>query len=103
VDQTDLNAVLANYNNGAVNQSALDFVLTRYWPNSPWLLMTNTAGLGTSNVQFALPYPTAWNFTVEVSTNLSSWAPLGPAYPTYQFGDPVATNAPQRYYRLRFP
>jgi len=54
-------------------------------------------------VQFALPYPTAWNFTVEVTTNLSDWTPLGAAYPIYQFGDPTATNTPQRFYRLRYP
>jgi len=70
---------------------------------SPWLLMSNTAGLGTTNVQFALPYPTAWNFTVEATTNLLDWTTLGPAYPTYQFADPAATNAPQRSYRLRYP
>ncbi len=103
VDLNELNAVLGSYNHGAVDQSALDTVLARYWPTSPWLMMTNTVGLGKTNVQFALPSPTAWNFTVQVSTNLSSWTPLGPAYPIYQFGDPAATNAPQRYYRLRYP
>jgi hypothetical protein len=61
------------------------------------LLMTHTAGLGTTNVQFALRNPTASNFVVEVSTNLSDWTPLGPAQPTYQFGDSAATKAPQRH------
>jgi hypothetical protein len=54
-------------------------------------------------VQFTLPYPTAWNFTVETSSNLTNWTALGPAYPIYQFGDPAATNALQHYYRLRYP
>jgi hypothetical protein len=81
----------------------LDAVLANYWPHSLWLLITNSAGLGTTNVQFALPAPTAWNFTVEVTTNLSHWTPLGPAQPIYQFGDPAAPNAPQRHYRLRWP
>lgn len=78
-------------------------MLANYWPYDPWLLMTDTAGLGGTNVQLALPNPTAWNFTVGVTTNLMDWTPLGPAYPIYQFGDPAATNAPQRYYRLRYP
>jgi hypothetical protein len=88
---------------GVVDQNELNAVLSNYWPHSPWLLMTNIAGLGTTNVQFALPYPTAWNFTVEVSTNLASWSAIGSAYPLYQFGDAAATNVPQRYYRLRYP
>ena len=88
---------------GIVDQNELNLVLTNYWPHSPWLLMTNTAGLGTTNVQFTLPNPTAWNFTVEVSTNLVNWNALGSARPLYQFGDPAATNLPQHFYRLRYP
>ena len=104
VNHSEFVAVLAKLNgNGSVSQADLDSVLANYWPNSPWLLMTNTAGLGKTNVQFALPYPTGWNFTVEVSTNLTGWTPLGSASPLYQFGDFAATNLPQRYYRLRYP
>jgi hypothetical protein len=103
VDLNELNAVLGNYNNGAVNQSALDSVLARYWPASPWLSMTNTAGLGGTNVHFALPNSTGWNFSVEFSTNLMDWQFLGPAYPAYEFLDHAAPNSPQRYYRLRYP
>lgn len=46
---------------------------------------------------------TGWDFSVEFSTNLMNWQFLGPAYPTYEFLDPAATNSPQRYYRLRYP
>ena len=40
---------------------------------------------------------------MEVPTNLTEWTPLGPAQPACQFGDPAATNTPQRHYRLRWP
>jgi len=88
---------------GIVDQTELNIVLSNYWPRSPWIEMTNTAGLGTTNVQFALTNATGWNFSVEVSTNLMNWDFLGPAFPFYQFNDPAATNEPQRYYRLRWP
>jgi hypothetical protein len=88
---------------GKVDQSELNIVLSNYWPHSPWIEMTNVAGLGTTNVQFALTNATGWNFSVEVSTNLMNWDFLGPAFPFYQFDDPAATNEPQRYYRLRWP
>jgi len=88
---------------GIVDQSELNTVLSNYWPNSPWLYMTNTAGLGTTMVQFALTNASAWNFSVLVSTNLTDWDFVGLASPLYQFTDPAATNAPQRYYRLRWP
>ncbi len=89
---------------GIVSQSELNAVLTNYWANSPWLYMTNTAGLGTSTVQFALTNAAGWNFSVLVSTNLADWTELpAPAYPLYQFNDREATNQPTRYYRLRYP
>ena len=89
---------------GIVDHVELDAVLSNYWPHSPWLQMTNTVGLGTSNVQFALPNAGAWLFTVETTTNFTNWQPLGPAYPLYQFFDPAAgSNLPQRFYRLRWP
>jgi hypothetical protein len=88
---------------GVVNQSELDVVLSNYWTHSPWLMMTNTAGLGTTNVQFLLTNSSAWLFTVEGSTNLSSWSPIGFAYPAYEFTDLAATNLPQHFYRLRWP
>ena len=86
-----------------VGQIELNAVLANYWPNSPWITMTNTAGLGTPNVQFALTNANNWDFSVLVSTNLTDWQYLGKATPMYQFADPSATNAPRRYYRLQWP
>jgi hypothetical protein len=88
---------------GIVDQNELNAVLANYWPNSPWVTMTNTAGLGTLNVQFALTNANNWDFSVLVSTNLTDWQYLGKATPMYQFTDPSATNAPRRYYRLQWP
>ena len=61
------------------------------------------AGLGGTNVTFALNNSTSGAYSVEASTNLMDWQFLGPATPRYLFTD---TNAPansQRYYRLRYP
>jgi hypothetical protein len=88
---------------GVVDQNELDAVLANYWPNSPWVSMTNVAGLGSVNVQFALTNANNWDFSVLVSTNLTDWEYLGPATPMYQFVDAQATNQPTRYYRLQWP
>lgn len=58
---------------GAVSQSELDGVLAAYWPSSPWLRLTNSAGLGTSDIVFQLNEPTTGAYTVETSTNLVDW------------------------------
>jgi len=95
-------AVLANLNgNGIVTQPELDLVLSNYWPYSPWLYMTNVAGLGGTNVTFALTNSLAGAFSVEYTTNLMDWLFLGPATPRYEFTDTNAPAVPQRYYRLR--
>ncbi len=88
---------------GAVSQSELDVVYANYLPSSPWLAMTNVAGLGSSNVSFALNNSVSGAYSVEFTTNLVDWVPLGPATPRYQFTDTNAPVLPQRYYRLRFP
>ena len=74
-----------------------------YLPTSPWLLMTNVAGLGGTNVTFALSNSTAGAFSVEYTTNFTNWYFLGPATPRYLFTDTDAAASPQRYYRLRWP
>ena len=89
--------------NGIVSQSELDAVLANYFPNSPFLQMTNVAGLGGTNVTFTLSNSTAGAFSVEVTTNLVNWNFLGPATPRYLFTDTNAPVNPQRYYRLRWP
>jgi hypothetical protein len=88
---------------GVVDETELNMVLTNYWPTSPWLAMTNLAGLGGTNVTFALSNSTAGSFSVEWSTNLADWDYLGPATPLYQFIDSNAPALPQRFYRLRWP
>ena len=97
-------AVIGDANgDGLVSQSELDAVYGNYVTNSPWLYMTNVAGLGGTNVQFSLSNSVLGAYTVQVSTNLVNWINLGPATPRYLFTD---TNAPgnlQRYYRLVYP
>ena len=104
VDESELAAVLANLNgNGIVNPSALNLVLSNYFSHSPWLYLTNVAGLGGTNVTFALTNSLAGAFSVEYSTNLLNWFLLGPATPRYLFTDTNAPAVPQRFYRLRWP
>jgi hypothetical protein len=88
---------------GIVGENELNEVLAAYWPTSPWLYMTNVAGLGCTNVTFALTNAIAGQFSVEVSTNLANWQKLGTATPRFEFFDPLATNAPERFYRLHWP
>ena len=88
---------------GVIAQPELDTVLSNYWAHSPWLEITNAAGVGTSNLMFALPNPGGWSFTVEISSNLTTWAPAGEASPAYRFNDSAGTNAGTRYYRLVWP
>jgi len=88
---------------GIVSQSELDTVLGNYFPTSPWLYLTNVAGLGGTNVTFALTNSFAGAFSVEYSSNLANWYFLGPATPRYLFTDSNAPAEPQRFYRLRWP
>ena len=88
---------------GIVSQAELDAVYAAYLPTSPWLLITNVAGLGGTNVTFALEGSPLGAYTVEYSTNLTDWLPLGPATPRYGFTDTNAPTLPQRHYRLRWP
>jgi hypothetical protein len=88
---------------GVVSETELNSVLANYFPTSPWLQMTNVAGLGGTNVTFALTNSVAGAFSVEYSTNLANWNYLGPAIPRYLFTDTNAPAIPQRYYRLRWP
>ncbi|HMJ64858.1 MAG TPA: hypothetical protein VK615_05875, partial [Candidatus Binatia bacterium] len=86
-----------------ISQTELDTVLANYWPHTPWLQMTNAAGRGSSDVTFALSNnSTAGAFSVEYTTDLANWFPLGPATPRYLFTDTNAPASPRRYYRLRY-
>jgi hypothetical protein len=88
---------------GLVSQSELDAVYASYVTNSPWLYLTNVAGLGGTNVTFSLSNSVLGAYTMEYSTNLLNWQAIGPARPRYLFTDTNAPAVPQRYYRLRYP
>lgn len=96
--------LVGDYNgNGVIDEGELNTVLSNYFPNSPFLQMTNVAGLGGTNVTFGLSNATTGAFSVEVTTNLLDWLFLGPATPRYEFTDTNAPAIPQRFYRLRWP
>ena len=104
VFQTPAQYLLGDANgDGIVDQNEFNQVLANYLATSPYLLITNALGLGTSNVTFALSNATAGNYTVQYSTDLVTWQNLGPATPRYFFTDTNASMAPQRYYRLAAP
>ena len=88
---------------GVVSQSELDAVYANYATNSARLYMANVAGLGGTNVTFALSNSVSGAYSVQYSTNLVDWIPLGLARPRYLFIDTNAPSLPQRYYRLSYP
>jgi hypothetical protein len=78
------NLSVGDYNgNGVVDASELNGILSNYFSVSPWRQMTNAAGLGGTNVAFALTHSTAGAFSMEYTTNLVDWYFLGPATPNY--------------------
>lgn len=104
VSQSELAAVLANLNgSGILTEDDLNLVLSNYFATSPWLYLTNVAGLGGTHVTFALTNDLTGAFSVEFTTNLVDWYFLGPAMPRYLFTDTNAPAVPQRSYRLRWP
>ena len=88
---------------GLIDQTELQALLADHFSSSPFLQMTNVAGLGGTNVIFALTNSVAGSFSVEYTTNFTDWYFLGPATPRYLFTDTNAPAAPERYYRLRWP
>ena len=88
---------------GMVDQGEFDAVAQNYWGPTSRPYMTNVATDGQGLFQLMLTNTAAWNFSVEVSTNLVDWDFLGPAWPYLEFDDFKATNASPRFYRLRWP
>jgi hypothetical protein len=88
---------------GIVDRNELNLVISNYSITSPWLYLTNVAGLGGTNVTFALSNSTAGVYSVLMSTNLADWDYLGSATPRFEFTDTNAPGEPQRFYRLRWP
>ena len=88
---------------GAVNPDELAAVYANYWKSNPTVI-TNTFGLGHTNVQLAVENTLGWDLTVQVSQDLATWSNLPVrAVPVYQFTDPAASNLIDRKYRLLAP
>ncbi len=88
---------------GIVDQNELRAIYASYLQTSPYLTMTNTAGLGSSPVTFSVGNDGGLVFRVLTSTNLTDWQYLGPATTQYLFNDVNAGTTPTRYYRLTYP
>jgi hypothetical protein len=89
---------------GVVDQRELNIVLTNYF-KSATLTMMQPEKLSGGRFQFVLTNASGWTFTVLASGNLVNWTNLpDPATAVFQFTDPAAaTNAPARFYRLKYP
>ena len=88
---------------GAVNPDELAAVYANYWKSNPTVI-TNTFGLGETNVQLEVENTLGWDLTVQVSQDLVTWSNLPVrAVPVFQFTDPDATNHIDRKYRLLAP
>jgi hypothetical protein len=89
---------------GVVDLNELNIVLTNYLSRAG-LTMANPVKLDGGRFQFVLTNAIGWTFTVQASSDLRSWTNLpDPASAVFQIFDPAAaTNAPSRYYKLRYP
>jgi hypothetical protein len=82
----------------------LNTALANYFAKSTNVL-SSPVSLGKGYFQMGLgDNLVGWNLGVQVSSDLLTWTNLPTAaLPVYQFADPDGTNAPKRFYRLRFP
>ncbi len=88
---------------GVVDQAELEAVAGRYWTQANPPIITSLASLANGLFLMGLSNAPAWNFSVLVSTNLTNWDYLGPAWNVLQFRDAEAARQPARFYRLRSP
>lgn len=88
---------------GAVSADELGQVYSNYLSTSPLPQLTGVTGLGGPNISFAPPASLSGGYTVQTSTNLIDWTPLGEATLKFQFTDTNTPIAPQRFYRLVSP
>jgi hypothetical protein len=86
---------------GAVSAEEMHAIGQNYWSTTANHL-TGLTGAGAGRFTFGLNNTAGLNFSVLMSSNLTDWEVLTNAAGFY-FDDPAATNAPQRYYRLRWP
>ena len=88
---------------GAVDPDELAAVYANYWQGNPSVI-SNSFGLGETNVQLQIENALGWDLTVQASDDLLTWSNLPVrAVPVFRFGDPDATNHPNRTYRLLAP
>jgi len=64
---------------GVVDQVEFDAVAGNYWGSTSHPYMTNLVTDGQGLFEMSLTSAAAWNFSVEVSTNLVRWEYLCPA------------------------
>jgi Concanavalin A-like lectin/glucanases superfamily/Bacterial surface protein, Ig-like domain/Regulator of chromosome condensation (RCC1) repeat len=88
---------------GLISQGEFNTVLSNYFQLNGRPYLTNVTGLGSSLVTFSLGNAPLTSYTIEWSSNLFTWQPLGPAAQRFQFTDPAAPTNRQRLYRLRWP
>lgn len=83
-DETASISLLGDFNGkGIISQSEISAVYANYLSTSPWLYVTNGAGLGGTNVTFSVSNAVFGTFSVLYSPNLMNWYYLGPATPRY--------------------
>lgn len=83
---TDVNSAIANY-----------FATSTTY-------LTNPDALGAGWFQLGITNLVGWKLGVQASSDLVTWTNLPTAaMPVYQFNDPAAASAQQRFYRFRYP
>lgn len=97
VDDSEAAGVIQN-----LNASTLAVAIQKYWLTTTNRI-TSFSSVGPGLFQFGLTNTVGLNFTVMVSTNLVDWEELPDASSQFLFSDSAATNAPTRFYRLRWP
>lgn len=88
---------------GAVGPDELAAVYANYWQSNPSVI-SNSFGLGETNVLLEIENALGWDLSVQASDDLLTWSNLPiRAVPVFRFDDPDATNHPSRTYRLLAP
>ena len=102
-DQTFTTTAPGDLNgDGVVSADEVAAITQNYWAATTNRI-TGLTSLGQGQLAFGLTNTAGLSFTVLASTNLTDWQELTNAAPQMLFNDAAATNAPQRFYRLRWP
>ncbi len=86
---------------GVVSEAEMNLIGQNYWSTTANYL-TGLTSAGPGRFAFGLSNTAGLNFSVLMSSNLTDWTPL-PNATGFYFDDPGASNAPVRFYRLRWP